>query len=63
MAALRSIAGLPGLPTGSVLPKVGAAVMGSNARVALTGRKVTSEVLQQAGFEFQQLDFAATISS
>lgn len=62
MAALRSIAGLPGLPTGSVLPKIGAAVMGSNARVALTGRKVTSEVLQQAGFEFQQLDFASTVS-
>lgn len=62
MAALRSIAGLPGLPTGSVLPRIGAAVLGSNARVALTGRKVTSEVLAQAGFEFQETDFAATIT-
>ena len=62
MAALRSVAGLPGLPTGSVLPKIGAAVMGSNARVALTGRKVTSEVLDKAGFEFQETDFTATIA-
>lgn len=62
MAALRSVAGLPGIPTGSVLPKIGAAVMGSNARVALTGRKVTSEVLAHAGFEFQETDFASTVS-
>lgn len=62
MAVLRTVAGLPGLPTGSVLPKIGAAIMGSNARVALTGRKVTSEVLAHAGFEFQETDFAATIS-
>ncbi|WP_159613120.1 NAD-dependent epimerase/dehydratase family protein [Glutamicibacter sp. JC586] len=62
MAALRSVTGLPGIPTGSVLPKIGAAVMGSNARVALTGRKVTSEVLSKAGFEFHDTDFATTIS-
>lgn len=63
MSALRSIAGLPGLPTGSVLPKIGAVFMGSNARVALTGRKVTSQVLEQAGFEFHEVDFASTVSS
>jgi Predicted nucleoside-diphosphate sugar epimerase len=62
MAALRSTAGLPGLPTGTLLPKLGAAVLGSNARVALTGRKVTSRVLADAGFEFSQNDFAATLN-
>ncbi|MGP9727435.1 NAD-dependent epimerase/dehydratase family protein [Glutamicibacter sp. 363] len=61
MAALRSIAGLPGLPTGTLLPKLGAAALGSNARVALTGRKVTSRVLADAGFEFTQNDFSATL--
>lgn len=61
MAALRGLVGLPGLPTGTWLPKVGAAVMGSNSRVALTGRKVTSEVLEAAGFSFEQTDFAATL--
>ncbi|PRB71714.1 NAD-dependent epimerase/dehydratase family protein [Arthrobacter sp. MYb213] len=62
MAALRSNAGLPGLPTGTLLPKLGAAVLGSNARVALTGRKVSSRVLADAGFEFSQNDFAATLN-
>ena len=44
MAALRSNAqGCQVLhPTGTLLPKLGAAVLGSNARVALTGRKVSS---------------------
>lgn len=61
MAALRTAQGMPGLPTGTLLPRVGAAVMGSNARVALTGRKVTSAVLAEAGFQFDELDFAAAV--
>lgn len=61
MTALRSLAGMPGVPTGSLIPTVGAAVMGTNARVILTGRKATSTVLRDAGFEFKELDFAATV--
>ncbi len=61
MASLRSLAGMPGLPTGSFIPTVGAAVMGTNARVILTGRKVTSEVLKDAGFTFEETDFAAAV--
>ncbi|WP_313811210.1 NAD-dependent epimerase/dehydratase family protein [Glutamicibacter sp.] len=61
MAQLRSLAGMPGLPTGSLLPKLGAAVMGNNARVVLTGRKVRSEVLEKAGFKFEETSFLSTV--
>lgn len=61
MAQLRKLAGMPGIPTGTLIPKIGAAAMGNNARVILTGRKVTSDVLKQAGFTFEESSFSATV--
>ncbi|MDR4534081.1 NAD-dependent epimerase/dehydratase family protein [Glutamicibacter sp. PS] len=50
MRVLREAAGLPGLPVPAALATLGAKVLGTNPRIALTGRYVTSEVLTPSDF-------------
>ena len=66
MAALRAASwwpAIPGLPTGTLLPKAGAALLGSNANVVLTSRRAVSEVLPAAGFQFAEASFAAALGA
>jgi len=57
MRLLRQKYSMPGLAAPAPLVQFGANLLGSNPRVALTGRHVTSEVLQRSGFEFDEPSF------
>lgn len=62
MQWLRQKYAMPGLGTPAALVRVGANVLGSNPRVALTGRHVTSQVLAEHCFEFQQPTFESLLT-
>lgn len=53
MAALRALLHRPGVATPALLLKLGAIVLRTDAALGLTGRYVTSEVLDEAGFVFE----------
>ncbi|MCH9731472.1 MAG: DUF1731 domain-containing protein [Actinomycetia bacterium] len=53
MAALRRTLHRPGLPTPSAVLRLGAGLMRSDPALALTGRHVTSQILDDLGFRFE----------
>lgn len=63
MAQLRQKYSMPGIGAPAGLVQFGASVLGSNPRVALTGRHVTSEVLEQCGFVFDQPSFESMLAN
>lgn len=62
MAALRALLRRPGAPTPALLLKMGAAVLRTDAALGLTGRHVTSEVLDEAGFVFAHPRLTAALA-
>lgn len=63
MAALRQKYSMPGLGSPAPLVRWGAGLLGSNPRVALTGRHVTSQVLAESGFGFEEPTFEAMLAN
>jgi uncharacterized protein (TIGR01777 family) len=54
MKTLRAALGMPfGLPTPSVFVKMGALLIGTEAELILTGRRVVSKVLEEHKFQFR----------
>lgn len=62
MEQLRKKYSMPGVGSPAALVRWGATALGSNPRVALTGRYVTSRVLEEHGFEFQHPTFEAMLA-
>ena len=62
MQLLRQKYSMPGLGSPAALVQFGATVLGSNPRVALTGRHVTSEVLDESGFVFENPTFESMLA-
>jgi uncharacterized protein len=53
MNTIRTIMGIPfGLPVPAVFVKMGGAIIGTEAELVLTGRRVVSKVLKEKGFKF-----------
>ncbi|WP_346922324.1 NAD-dependent epimerase/dehydratase family protein [Glutamicibacter creatinolyticus] len=57
MRALRAKYSMPGIGAPARLVQAGANLLGSNPRMALTGRHVTSSVLEELGFQFDEPTF------
>jgi len=61
MATYRNLLGRHvGLPTPALIAKLGAPLLGSSARLALTGRRCIPTRLLEEGFQFTQPDFEPT---
>ncbi|HYG40022.1 MAG TPA: TIGR01777 family oxidoreductase [Cytophagales bacterium] len=63
MRELRKAMKIPfGLPTPSMLLKIGAVVIGTEPELLLSGRKVVSEVLTRKGYEFKFPTFREAVA-
>lgn len=63
MRLLREKYAMPGLGAPAPLVALGANLLGANPRATLTGRHVTSQVLADAGFEFDEPTFEAMLAN
>jgi uncharacterized protein (TIGR01777 family) len=61
MRALRAAVGMPGLPAPAALVRVGAWALGSEAELALHGRRAIPAWLAEQGFAFRHVDLARAL--